>query len=631
MASLHHSLYVPKPLFHKPFLIPSYPFPKLPSNSGKLFLLRQNYRLLCLPSRPPTSMSFTADDHQQILEAVADSNEEVLPAVRTYEDSSARLTVVGAVEFQQALTAAAADGGRAADQHILAGLQAMVVETIFPGPPDENSTLSTRLFLPARKVKAKVKTLKGFMDDDLISSTTSENILAMTFRQVVLRQLWRFELLLFRPGTERNMNDLENPREVPAMFSMSSCDERVLAVLAEVICSSALEGIEGHFGVDSLKRKSNKFSEWFQKHKKIVSKDSSIIVHKLHEKEILSNVKNLLETYNAEKFESLRSTLNNSWWKLPSYSQLEKIGGSEFTAWISEYIPLYRLQIDVNKFKDVKHTGGKFSATNMWEILLTHSQMVSLANILDMFYEDDFTLPAKELSSGAVMELSNISHSKSNRSFFKLLSATIAGGLFIVTLTIMSQLRLPSLPRWRKYFGADSPLQSSSVRCIQPESLEDVKFVDYCTSVIRKVKDSFGWPGEIRTEAGLYAWTGDLPLYLRKMSENGSTTADVSSSGTMVGEGPEDIRASMQDIASYQVVLSNDRKIVGFQPTSRMAVNHWASNPLAKELYAGRILSPGLIEPGLKIPQLNEVVVLELLMSANSGPHFAFVRPVDIS
>jgi hypothetical protein len=41
------------------------------------------------------------------------------------------------------------------------------------------------------------------------------------------------------------------------------------------------------------------------------------------------------------------------------------------------------------------------------------------------------------------------------------------------------------------------------------------------------------------------------------------------------------------------VVLSTDGKIVGFQPTSGVGVNHWAANPLAKELYGGRNLSPG--------------------------------------
>lgn len=69
-------------------------------------------------------------------------------------------------------------------------------------------------FLPARKVKEKASKLRSSLTEDVLSSTASGNILSMTFRQVVLHQLWSFELVIFRPGTKRNMEDLENPREV---------------------------------------------------------------------------------------------------------------------------------------------------------------------------------------------------------------------------------------------------------------------------------------------------------------------------------------------------------------------------------------------------------------------------------
>lgn len=49
---------------------------------------------------------------------------------------------------------------------------------------------------------------------DVFQDTPSKNILAMTFRQVVLEHLWSFELALFSPGTERDMDDLENARKV---------------------------------------------------------------------------------------------------------------------------------------------------------------------------------------------------------------------------------------------------------------------------------------------------------------------------------------------------------------------------------------------------------------------------------
>lgn len=42
-------------------------------------------------------------------------------------------------------------------------------------------------------------------------------------------------------------------------------------------------------------------------------------------------------------------------------------------------------------------------------------------------------------------------------------------------------------------------------------------------------------------------------------------------------------------------MVSTDWNIIGFQPTNRLAVNNWAANPLAKELYGGKKLSPGII------------------------------------
>ena len=82
---------------------------------------------------------------QEVLDAIAESDEKSLPAVRSFENDLARLTMVGAIDVEQALTAAAADGGNTADEHIASGMAAMVVETVFPGASDEHSTVSTRL------------------------------------------------------------------------------------------------------------------------------------------------------------------------------------------------------------------------------------------------------------------------------------------------------------------------------------------------------------------------------------------------------------------------------------------------------------------------------------------------------
>lgn len=75
--------------------------------------------------------------------------------------------------------------------------------------------------MPANKVKEKAKKLKSILSDDIWSSTSSQNILAMTFRQVVLEQLWNWEMIIFRPGMRRNMEDLMKPREV--RYTLFSC------------------------------------------------------------------------------------------------------------------------------------------------------------------------------------------------------------------------------------------------------------------------------------------------------------------------------------------------------------------------------------------------------------------------
>lgn len=180
-------------------------FPKLPFRNPKIPFL-----ILSRSSPKPAPST-----EQEALKFIADSDGTTLPCVRTYENDLARLTLVGAVSFDQALTAAAADGGRAATEHVDSGIPAMVIETVFPGPTAKSATVSTRLFLPARKVKEKAQKLKKSFSEDIFAGTSAKNILAMTFRQVVMQKIWSFELILFRPGTERDMEDLENPREVP--------------------------------------------------------------------------------------------------------------------------------------------------------------------------------------------------------------------------------------------------------------------------------------------------------------------------------------------------------------------------------------------------------------------------------
>ncbi|XP_065619039.1 uncharacterized protein LOC112020120 isoform X3 [Quercus suber] len=478
------------------------------------------------------------------------------------------------------------------------------------------------------KVRERAKKLRRSISEDMLLSTTSRNILAMTFRQVVLEQLWSFELVVFRPGSERNMEDLENPREqVPASFSLSSSDERAIAVLAEAICISALQSTERHFLDNILSKPSSNIFRWFRKPTRIASKDSSVIIYELFEDEIIENAKTLLEDFNSTKegYKPQKTESKHHWWMLSGQTELEKIGGPQFSAWTMEYVPAYRLQIDTDILKNIKFEGWKKSTNNRWEVLLTHSQMVGLAGILDLYYEDLYSLPNKQLSCGVVANFANLSNKKRSSSWLKMMSVSLASGVFLVIISALGQLGLPHLSKGGRYPVEHRPLPSSEVDCALIQSLDARELEEFCISIVKKIKDAFGWAGDIRTETRIGAWTGELPSYLRMVGEADS---DIESIPTAPSEKIDtDMRISAHDIASYQVVLSTDGKLVGFQPTSRVAVNRWAANPLAKELYGGRKLSPGFIEPGLKVRHPRELVVMELLMSENPDACFALARP----
>lgn len=130
----------------------SFPFRPAETSSPKLplFHLKYPHSALSVASATPNQPSPPFISEQAFLDAIAEfgDTDNLLPVVRTYENDLARLTLVGAVESRQALTAAAADGGGTAEEHLSAGMAAMVVETVFPGIADDHSTVSTRLVSP---------------------------------------------------------------------------------------------------------------------------------------------------------------------------------------------------------------------------------------------------------------------------------------------------------------------------------------------------------------------------------------------------------------------------------------------------------------------------------------------------
>lgn len=388
-------------------------------------------------------------------------------------------------------------------------------------------------------------------------------------------------------------------------------------MLAEAICISALQSTQIQF-LDKTQGGRSGFFHWFRKPESVQSKDSAVILSKLFEDEIVENARSLLDNYNLMRdgFKPVKIRSGHHWWKPSCYEKLEKIGGSDFSAWASEYVPTYRLEIDGKIMGDAKIEGWK-KFENRWEVLLTHFQMVQLAETLDMYYVDPYSLPDKQLSCGVAAKFAHVSNRKGN-SLQKLLSVTLASGIFLVAISVLGQFCLPWLGKGSKHFVEHRSLPSAEVNVGMHEYLDATMLEEFCTLAIAKVKDTFGWSGEIKVEDGIGVWIGESPAYLRGES------VDTLSTSENIGA---DAKVPVQDIASYQVVFSSDGKIVGFQPLSRVAVNHWAANPLARELYGGKKLSPSLIEPGLKVSLPEKVIVVELLMSINPNAYFALARP----
>ncbi|CAA7015785.1 unnamed protein product [Microthlaspi erraticum] len=579
-------------------------------------------------SRNPSASITNEED---ILRFVANSDGKALPCVRTYENDSARLSLVGTVSFDQALTAAAADGGEAADEHIRENFPVMAVETVFPGGSDPKATVSTRLFLPTKKVKERARRLRKSLSEDLSTGDLSKNILAMTFRQVVLRQLSNFQLVLFGPGAEREMGDLEKPREDSTSFTLSSSDERVISVIAEVLCISALQSTEKRFLDDYLGKAKFPFFKWLKRRKRIASRDCSVVLHKVFDDELNENSRSqLLEYFQSrkEKFEIADTRRRRSrWWNLSADSELEKIGGPGFSNWASEYLPAYRLEIDTAILGDLKLEGWRKSSENKWEVLLTHSQMVGLAEALDIYFEDIYSLPKKQLPCDVSGNYANLPNEKRGLSLLKMISVTMASGILLLAVSAAAQFCIPQKAE-RKYPGKHQESLWAETELLSHQSSDSSKLDSFCGLVVNKLKDAYSWEGELTVESSLGAWIGEVPDYLKETSRAKSAEDHMVTSSSLLEKLNEDAKASAQDIATYQVVLSSEGKIIGFQPTSGVAVNHWAANPFAKELYGRKKLSPGLIEPGLKSRPPTKVVVLELLMSVNSDRPFALVRPL---
>ncbi|KAF0934412.1 hypothetical protein E2562_025024, partial [Oryza meyeriana var. granulata] len=486
-----------------------------------------------------------------------------IPIVRCYEAALARLELSGAARQEQAVAAAAAaDGGAAAEAHLAAGADAMVMEAFLPGPDGARcSAMSTRLILQANEVTEKASKIRKDFGTEFFSENEpgSENILAMAFKQVVMDRLTNFRLEVFSPGSEIDLQDLSKPRKVSADFSIRSSDEELLSALAEAIFSCVIEDARKNYlgGTGGL----------FHKWKSNCSLDSSVCIHRISEAEVVNSARRYLESFDLVQSSHVAGKAKNGWWPAPKSERLVKIGGPDFMLWGSEFVYTYKLQIDAKAFKNTELGGHHELANNKWEVLLAHSQMVELANILDMYFEDQFTLPGKTFYSNWNSEPSKI---KKNNGYLNNLFALLAGTCIVLFVGTVAQLRRPQSLKDKRLATGSSCVSSSQSYCSDIHSLDSSELQAYCISVVEKIKDSFGCPGDIMVDANIGAWVGELPDFFKDINCDGhAASVDIQNSGAIShGDLPswvstptkmsshleknDDAHATLQNIASFQ-------------------------------------------------------------------------------
>jgi hypothetical protein len=152
-------------------------------------------------------------------------------------------------------------------------------------------------------------------------------------------------------------------------FSISSSDEKLLSSLAEAIFSCATEDATKDFLGDK--------GSSSQKRQLSCSTDSSVSIQRIPEAQVVNNAKKCLESFNLVKpSHQVYNKSKNGWWPTPNYESLQKLGGPDFVHWVNEYIPSYKLQINVDVFRKTNLQGRHELANSRWEVFLSHFQLV---------------------------------------------------------------------------------------------------------------------------------------------------------------------------------------------------------------------------------------------------------------
>jgi len=625
-----------------------------------------------------TSSSTEEDKKARILES-----SEAYPMIRVFKNDLCRLEITGDAIPWQAIAAMAADGGLTAAEELAKGKSLMTIETLIPGRSADHSSISTKLLAPTRVVAQRSRTIWAREQQQFSSGSA----FGSAFQSVVMQQLLQFQLCFYIPGTSRDMEDLAHEQEAEIMAKIEGLDGDALENLARAVCTYALKYRKEN---EQQQQEVLEESIWSRLTTQLYKQNqpvSAVHICPLSTAEMLGY---------KERFSKETSSLGDrhrdgvhldqpsrTWW--PKAAPAGFVLQKGWEAQVNEYLPVHKLEVDVDKLHVQVFGGQKTNAHSIWEIHLSHAQMVDLADVLDMYYEDDVTCPGKVLLTDVDLKVPHHSWSKVTQAIWVAGLSGVVGGVLLICLLVAARLRgisithardLQSSPvsltalthssflhKWKGNRSKREPLMPKN------KDVSDKELEILCGLVVGILKDSFKWPYDIESRPGQGAWIGtDLTQWGRAFSQGqvadkqevDSLVRDTEA-GTDRNRSDDEIQLVSKDDASadsvtsdsfeagglaspqiqpspsdqnvfiFQVVVSRKGKVLGFQPGNKAAIPKWASYPFAKMLHGGRNLRAGLLERGVKYTRPpDDCIVLELLVQDNSDTPCVTVRPLQL-